>query len=71
MVTIERKIVSFRQDEELHWIAELECGHTQHVRHTPPCLVRPCVLTLEGRTARLGTRLPCRYCDQEAGDRER
>lgn len=66
---VERRITGFRQDSEQHWIAELECGHSQHVRHTPPWEVRPWVLTLEGRARRLGTLLPCRLCDErKAGD---
>lgn len=60
----EQRIVGFRQDLEQHWIAELACGHTQHVRHTPPWQVRPWVLTPEGRAGRLGTSLPCRRCDE-------
>jgi hypothetical protein len=31
-----RKIVAFHLDENLDWVAELECGHQQHVRHNPP-----------------------------------
>ena len=31
---IPRKIVGFHQDEERHWVADLECGHTQHVGTT-------------------------------------
>jgi hypothetical protein len=49
-------------------VAELECGHTQHLRHTPPWQVRLWVLTSEGRASRIGTRLPCRKCsDAQAG----
>ena len=66
-MAIERRIVDFRQEEEQHWVAELECGHTQHVRHTPPWQVRPWVLTTEGRAGRLGMRLLRRRCE-EAGD---
>jgi hypothetical protein len=58
----ERRIVGFRQDQEGEWIADLECGHSQHVRHTPPWQERPWVLSPEGRSGRLGTRLPCRLC---------
>ena len=58
----ERRILGFHQDEEQHWVAELECGHTQHVRHTPPWQVRPWVLTATGRNSHLGTVLPCRNC---------
>ena len=52
--------MSYRQDDERHWVAELECGHTQHVRHHPPWQVRPWVTTPEGRASRLGrtTRVP-------------
>jgi hypothetical protein len=59
---VERRIVGFHQDEERHWVAELECGHTQHVRHDPPWQVRPWVVSPEGRRGRLGTTLACRRC---------
>jgi hypothetical protein len=61
----EQRIIGFRQDEEQHWVAELECGHAQHIWHSPPWQVRPWVLTAEGRAGRIGTQLPCRYCDDE------
>lgn len=61
-----RRIVGFRQDEESHWVAELECGHTQHVRHEPPWQVRPWVVTVEGRRGRIGTTLDCLLCDAAA-----
>lgn len=57
-----RAIVGFRQDEEGHWVAELECGHTQHVRHDPPLVERTWVLTPEGRATRLGAQLACVKC---------
>ena len=63
---MERRIAGFHQDDELHWVAELECGHNQHVRHTPPWRNRPWVTTPEGRARMLGTTLPCRKCDQGA-----
>jgi hypothetical protein len=59
---MKRRIVAFHQDDEGHWVADLECGHTQHVRHDPPWQVRPWVLTAEGRTAHLGVELDCRPC---------
>jgi hypothetical protein len=61
-----RRIVGFRQDDENHWVAELECGHTQHVRHDPPWQVRPWVVTVEGRRGRIGTTLDCLLCDTAA-----
>ena len=60
---MERPIIGFHQDEEGHWVAELACGHTQHVRHDPPWQVREWVMTAEGRAGRLGTVLDCRKCD--------
>ena len=62
----ERRIVGFHPDAERHWVADLECGHTQHVRHEPPLASRPWVLTAAGRSSHLGTTLPCRLC-AEAG----
>lgn len=60
-----RKITGFRQDEEGHWVAELECGHGQHMRHNPPWTSRPWVTTAEGRAQFLGQRLWCKKCDEE------
>jgi uncharacterized protein DUF3565 len=59
----ERRIIGFHQDQEGDWVAELECGHNQHVRHDPPWQERPWVLSSEGRASRLGTGLTCRLCD--------
>jgi hypothetical protein len=50
------------QDEELHWVADLECGHTQHVRHDPPWQVREWVTTDAGRASFVGQRLVCVKC---------
>jgi len=61
---MERKIAGFHQDEEGHWVADLECGHTQHVRHHPPQFHRPWVLTPEGRARFIGTTLDCKTCDE-------
>jgi hypothetical protein len=61
-----QKIIGFHQDEELHWVADLACGHTQHVRHNPPWQNRPWVMTAEGRAAKLSQILNCRKCDDEA-----
>lgn len=61
-----QKIIGYHQDEEKHWVAELECGHNQHVRHQPPWTNRPWVITEEGRTKMLGTILNCKKCDEGA-----
>jgi ribosomal protein S18 acetylase RimI-like enzyme len=59
---MQRKIVSFRQDPRREWIAVLECGHTQHVRHNPPFQERAWVLTAEGRQRFVGVPLECGAC---------
>lgn len=61
---MQRRIIGFHQDEESHWVAELDCGHAQHLRHDPPWTLRPWVVTTEGREAMLGTVLECRRCDE-------
>jgi uncharacterized protein DUF3565 len=58
-----RSIVGYHLDEESHWVAELQCGHAQHVRHDPPWQVRLWVTTPEGRAEHLGTELDCVLCD--------
>lgn len=60
-----RKIVDYHRDEEGHWVAELECGHPQHVRHQPPWMERPWVVTPEGRRSRIGMELVCKRCHEE------
>ncbi len=66
-----RAIVGFHQDEVGDWVAELTCGHGQHVRHNPPLSFRPWVLTSEGRARFLGYQLDCRLCDEaEPGSRD-
>ena len=58
----ERAITGFHQDEEGHWVAELECGHGQHMRHNPPWQNREWVLTPEGRDRFIGVRIACVKC---------
>ena len=60
---VERPIVGFATDAAGDWVAWLSCGHPQHVRHTPPFMERPWVLTAEGRAGRLGQVLDCVRCD--------
>jgi tellurite methyltransferase len=59
-----RTIDGYHQDAEGDWVAELSCGHNQHVRHRPPFQERPWVLTPTGRHGRLGTPLPCPLCER-------
>ncbi|MEK6663794.1 MAG: DUF3565 domain-containing protein [Pseudomonadota bacterium] len=59
-------ITGFHLDECNDWVAELACGHNQHVRHTPPWASRPWVVTPEGRAQKLGQALACKKCDEGA-----
>ena len=61
--TMLRRIVSFELDDERHWRAKLECGHYQHVRHDPPLVSRPWVVTEAGRARFVGRVLDCLRCD--------
>ena len=61
----EQTIVGFHRDEQGDWVAELECGHGQHVRHRPPWEMRPWVVTPEGRREHLGKVLRCKKCDED------
>ncbi|MEX0845598.1 MAG: DUF3565 domain-containing protein, partial [Balneolaceae bacterium] len=53
----------FHKDEHDDWVADLKCGHTQHVRHDPPWQLRPWVITEKGRRSRLGMELECKKCE--------
>jgi hypothetical protein len=59
---VARRIIGFHTDEEGHWVADLECGHSQHVRHDPPWQNRPWVITEDGRAKALDTALMCVRC---------
>ena len=61
---MKRTITGFHRDELGDWVADLDCGHGQHVRHRPPFVNRPWVVSDAGRTAMLGTVLDCVRCDR-------
>ena len=63
---MKQKIVGYHKDDEDYWVAELACGHFQHVRHNPPMVNRPWVLTAEGRESMLGYELNCKKCNEGA-----
>ncbi|MCC0007042.1 MAG: DUF3565 domain-containing protein [Hyphomicrobiaceae bacterium] len=65
---MKRRITGFYEDVEGHFVAMLECGHEQHVRHKPPLVERPWVLTAEGRASRIGQLLDCPFCDETDED---
>ena len=61
---MQRPIAELVQDKAGDWIALLNCGHRQHVRHQPPFAERAWVTTSEGRVAQLGQPLACPQCDR-------
>lgn len=63
---MQQPIVGFHLDEAGDWVADLACGHAQHVRHNPPWMNRPWVVTEAGRQATLGEMLNCKRCDEVA-----
>jgi len=66
-----KRIIGYHLDDEHHWVAQLECGHNQHVRHSPPWSDRPWTQTAEGRAKMLGQLLNCVKCDSGAPVDER
>ncbi len=65
-IDMKQPITGYHKDEEAHWVAQLACGHNQHVRHDPPWINRPWVMTAEGQQSMLGFKLDCKKCDQGA-----
>lgn len=63
---MKRAIVGFHKDEKEDWVADLECGHLQHVRHNPPWQIREWVTTETGRANKIGDFLFCKECTRKA-----
>lgn len=59
---MKQPITGYHKDDENHWVAQLACGHNQHVRHDPPWVNRPWVTAVEGRRSMLGFELDCKKC---------
>jgi hypothetical protein len=59
-----REIIGYHLDENFDWVAELECGHQQRVRHNPPWNVRQWVTNPHGWLEHLGQPLPCTACSK-------
>nr|WP_150640618.1 DUF3565 domain-containing protein [Pseudomonas fluorescens] len=57
-------VTGFRQDEEGHWVVELSCGHTQHLRHQPPWQSRAWVTDPVHRQEKIGQPFACGWCAQ-------
>lgn len=56
------RLLGFHRDEDGHWVAELSCGHTQHLRHQPPWQNRAWVLDPRERQRHLGQPFVCGWC---------
>lgn len=56
-------IAGFHQDHDGDWVADLACGHSQHVRHRPPWQNRPWVDSEAGRAGKLGAAIDCPACE--------
>ncbi len=63
---MERAITGYHLDSLGDWVAELSCGHGQHVRHDPPWQEREWVVSPVGRASRVGVLLNCKRCDELA-----
>lgn len=61
---MKRAIVAFHEDNAGDPVADLDCGHGQHVRHRPPFIDRAWVLSESGRAGMLGRELDCLRCDR-------
>ncbi|MDQ0122353.1 hypothetical protein J2W17_001298 [Pseudomonas lini] len=57
-------VTGFHQDEDGHWVVELSCGHTQHLRHQPPWQSRAWVLNPLLRHEKIGQPFACGWCAQ-------
>lgn len=57
-------VTGLHQDEDGHWVAELSCGHTQHLRHQPPWQSRAWVLDPVQRIEKIGQPFACGWCAQ-------
>jgi len=62
-LSMQQAITGYHKDVLDDWVAELQCGHFQHVRHNPPFINRPWVVTKKGRHSMLGYKLNCKKCD--------
>ena len=60
---MKQAIIAFHQDKLEHWLADLACVHTPHVRHDPLWQERLWVIGEDGRSEKVGSELICMICD--------
>ena len=68
---MKQAMTGFHQDEENDWVAQLICGHNQHVRHNPPWFNRLWTTTETGRKSMIGQSLNCVKCENNQPKDER
>jgi tellurite resistance-related uncharacterized protein len=61
---VDRTIAGFHRDDRGDWVAELDCGHDQHVHHRPPFELRAWVLSDAEREKHIGSSRDCPLCDR-------
>jgi hypothetical protein len=59
-----QKIVGFHKDRVGDWVADLECGHTLHLRHNPPWQQRDWILDENQRRQKIGQKVECPHCER-------
>jgi hypothetical protein len=55
-------ITGYLQDDAGHWVAKLDCGHHEQMRHDPPTANNAWVLTHKGRNDKVGVVMICKKC---------
>ena len=65
-IPVQQPINGYHRDDEGHWVAQLACGHNQHVRHDPPLVHRQWVKSAAGRESMIGFELGCKKCVEGA-----
>lgn len=60
------RVTGFHKDQVGDWVADLECGHTQHMRHQPPWVNRPWLESKSGRKKFIGITMDCKTCEEIA-----
>ncbi|MGY2291415.1 DUF3565 domain-containing protein [Pseudomonas sp. SDO528_S397] len=63
--TLHATVTGFYQDADQHWVVQLSCGHTQHLRHQPPWQSRAWVNDPAQRLEKIGHAFACGWCAQE------
>ncbi len=62
--TRDSTVIGFHLDDDQHWVAELSCGHTQHLRHQQPWQTRAWVLDPAQRLEKIGQPFARGWCAQ-------